>query len=226
MQSGGAIAPELDLHRLEPIAAPIVRSRHVAASELPLVSFHRRFEIAARGERPRLLARPGADLAPSRPRGEIGVAFGRGHFGDSARGTGPGGAAISSGKAPPPAAGLSVRAPWRSRCWCRRRGRARSAPLHRTIRASGKPSASTVASVIASGSLISVPAASSSQSLNNASGSPALVKSAVLNSFKAPMLRGRRGKPMQTLSRPATDGQPAPTPLGLARCGMRGQMCE
>ena len=52
MQSGGAVAPELDLDRIEPIAAPIVWPRHVAASELPLVSFHRRFEIAARGERP------------------------------------------------------------------------------------------------------------------------------------------------------------------------------
>src|SRR3984957_941054 len=84
MQSGGTIAPELDLDRLEAIAAPMLRSRYVGAGEPLFVSMNRRFEIGARGERPRLRACPGADLAPSRPGSEIGVALGRGHSGDGA----------------------------------------------------------------------------------------------------------------------------------------------
>src|ERR1700733_2579371 len=82
MQWGGAIAPKLDPHRREAISAPILRPRHFGACEPPFVSMNRRFEVPARGQRPRLLARPGADLASSRRGGEIGVAFGRGHFGD------------------------------------------------------------------------------------------------------------------------------------------------
>src|SRR6202012_456887 len=64
MQSRRTIAPELDLDRRHQIAAQMVRSRRIAACELLFVSLHRRFEIAARGERTRLLTRPGADLAP------------------------------------------------------------------------------------------------------------------------------------------------------------------
>src|SRR5271170_96619 len=84
VQSRGTVAPELDLDRLEPIATPVVGPRDRAAVEPPFVRLDRRLQSGARGKRPRLLARPGANLAPPWPGGEIGVALGAGQFGDRA----------------------------------------------------------------------------------------------------------------------------------------------
>ena len=81
MQPRRAIAPEFDLDRRETVSTPILGPRDVIASETSFVILDRRFESAARRERTRLLAGPGANLAPSWPGGEISVAFGRRQFG-------------------------------------------------------------------------------------------------------------------------------------------------
>ena len=190
VQSRGAVAPELDLGRREAIAAPVVRPGHAAGSEPPLVDPDGGFEVGARDS---------ASAIAGSPRRRSGsLSAGRRNRRRSRppslrrprRGTGPAVAAISSGKAPPPAADRRVRAPWRSRCWCRRRGRARPPPCTGPCaRRAGRP-VSTVASVIASGSLISAALASANQSSNRASGSSAWVKSAALKSFKTLTLRG------------------------------------
>src|SRR5271169_3812938 len=84
VQSRWAVAPELDLDRLQAVAPPVVGPRDRGASKPPFVSHDRRFQSGPRLERPRLLARPGADLAPPRPGGEIGVALRAGQFGHRA----------------------------------------------------------------------------------------------------------------------------------------------
>src|SRR5271166_5572178 len=84
VQSRRAVAPELDLDRLQAIAPPVVGPRDRGACKPPFVGHDRRFQSGARLERPRLLARPGADLAPPRPGGEIGVALGAGQLGHRA----------------------------------------------------------------------------------------------------------------------------------------------
>ena len=67
-----------------------------------------------------------------------------------------------------------------------------SACLQSTIRASGNPLASTVASVIASGSLISVALASANHCANSAKGSSDTVKSLAFGSVTRSMLHPQR----------------------------------
>ena len=82
------------------------------------------------------------------------------------RGPAPAAAAISSGTVTRPWDWRPVRGPFGSRCGCRRRSLA-SKPLSSTMRTSGRPSASTVASAIAFGSLGSAFTASANQSPNS-----------------------------------------------------------
>src|SRR6185312_16103278 len=70
----GAV-PELDRVRLDQVAAPVRRARHVAAFELALVARHALVEALAAGQVLRLQRGPGADLAAARPRAQVRVGF-------------------------------------------------------------------------------------------------------------------------------------------------------
>src|SRR5262252_2836156 len=67
------VLPELDLHRLQPVAGPVRRPRDGSHYELGGDERDRLLESVAALERRRLLAGPGADLGEARAGGEIGV---------------------------------------------------------------------------------------------------------------------------------------------------------
>src|SRR5262245_23023075 len=72
--------PEFDPAWDNPESRPIIRPGHGAQPELggePGDSF---LQLKPARQRPRLLRRPGADLAGAVARGEIGVGLGRGHL--------------------------------------------------------------------------------------------------------------------------------------------------
>ena len=71
--------PELDAQRREPVAAPVVGPRHVAALELRLEFADPCDQRVTRFERLALERRPGADLAAARTDGEVPVRLGRRH---------------------------------------------------------------------------------------------------------------------------------------------------
>jgi hypothetical protein len=74
------VPPELDLHRRQPVAAPIGRPRNGAEAEFQRQDGGLLQQLGARLERPRLLARPGADAAFARAGGEIGVGIAAGNL--------------------------------------------------------------------------------------------------------------------------------------------------
>src|SRR4029079_9732741 len=76
VQPEGAVLPELDFERNQPIAAPISRPRHRAVAEILGQALDFSLERRARGERPRLSRGARADAALAMAGGEIGVGFG------------------------------------------------------------------------------------------------------------------------------------------------------
>ena len=76
---GTAVLPELDQQRLQPEARPVRRPRHLADDMLGRDFRHALLQREAALQRPRLVGRPGADLAAAGAGGEIGVGLlGRG----------------------------------------------------------------------------------------------------------------------------------------------------
>ena len=133
------------------IARPVRRPRHCADREFRRGAGDRLLEREPAFERGGLFARPGADLRHARARGEIGVGFFCGDTARHGRARGPDAAAISSKRSARPSAFPPARGPSRCRDSCRTRNRVHRSPSASTMRALGSPSASTVASVMASG---------------------------------------------------------------------------
>ena len=71
VQTARHAAPELDAMRNQPKAGPVRRTRDVLALEARLDVAHARLEITRSLDRPALLRRPRADLAPARAAGEV-----------------------------------------------------------------------------------------------------------------------------------------------------------
>ena len=120
VQSERPVAPELDLDRLQAIAAPVWRTRHLADAELQGVLGHPPFQGEAVGRGARLVRGPGADLGRAGAAGEVGVRPRPRSPARSGHGCEPGGAATSSGTGSPPPDGRPAPDPWRSGYWCRR----------------------------------------------------------------------------------------------------------
>src|SRR5882672_618354 len=79
VQAERSILPELDQQRLYAIARPVRRPRHLADNMLGGDLRHALLQRKAALERPRLVRRPGADLAAAGAGGEIGIGLlGRG----------------------------------------------------------------------------------------------------------------------------------------------------
>ena len=76
MQAERPVLPELDPLRDHPKARPEIRPLDLAEAELGGELGDALLQLEARGERPRLARRPGADPAAARPALEIGVRLG------------------------------------------------------------------------------------------------------------------------------------------------------
>src|SRR6185437_7653521 len=74
MQAEGAVGPQFGFLRFEPEAAPIGRAGNLAGAEFFVIFGGQRLQRGARLQRPRLLARPGADLRQARAGVEIEIA--------------------------------------------------------------------------------------------------------------------------------------------------------
>src|SRR5690606_16714371 len=79
VQAIGPVHPELDLHRIDPVTAPVRRAGYFLSVEALFDFGDARLEGRAAVERARLVARPGADLRRPRTGCEVGVRFGGAH---------------------------------------------------------------------------------------------------------------------------------------------------
>src|SRR3954470_21653982 len=77
VQAAAAPLPELELLRLEQVAAPVLRPRHRAAREALLGLGDAMVQVGARADDLALRRGPRRDLAAARARGEVRVALGR-----------------------------------------------------------------------------------------------------------------------------------------------------
>ena len=75
--SEGALVPELDLVGHDAEAEPLWRVRNVADAKTQRFAGHGLLQLEATRSRLGLARGPGADLAETRARGEVGIGFGR-----------------------------------------------------------------------------------------------------------------------------------------------------
>ena len=128
VQAVGPVGPEFDPVGDEAIAPPIGRPGDFLAFELADQLLVARLERSAAFERARLVRRPGADPGVARAAGEIGVGLGGVGRLDPAFDADLAAQATSSGRARRRADWRRAPRPCGSRCWCRRRSRARHGP--------------------------------------------------------------------------------------------------
>ena len=171
VQAERAVLPELDQQRLQAEARPVRRPRHLA-DDVPGREFgDALLQREAALERPRLVRRPGADLAAARRGSRSRRRPPRPWSAPPALRGAPAGAATSSGTAAPPWDGPADARPCGFQCWCRRRSPRRRSPSAAPCAATACRRARRWPALMALGSLGSLFSASSYQSPKSASGS-------------------------------------------------------